>query len=137
MLRSICGLIFIFALVCAFSVLADEHLLFYASFDDDLGETVKDHSQYKNDGKFVNGAKWSPDGKFIAFSATPGRYTQGISKISIIEIDTLNQILITKIGGHDPSWSPDGKSILFTSPSPKSEDGERYGELYIIEIIIQ
>ncbi len=43
---------------------ADDHLLFFATFDEDMGDQVKDHSDHGNDGKFVNGAKWSPDGKY-------------------------------------------------------------------------
>jgi Tol biopolymer transport system component len=77
---------------------------------------------------------WSPDGKFIAFSAIQGKSGVGISKLRIIETETHNQTVLTEIGGKDPFWSPDGKSILFTSPSPKSEDGDRYGELYIIDV---
>ena len=64
MLRTVCGIAVIFVLVWVASVFADEHLLFYATFDENAGDVVKDHSQYKHEGKYMNGAKWSPEGKY-------------------------------------------------------------------------
>jgi hypothetical protein len=64
MFRDICGMVFVVSLICMPSVFADEHLLFYANFDEDVGNEVKDHSQYGNDGELREGAKWSPDGKY-------------------------------------------------------------------------
>ena len=67
MFRIICSIAFAFALFLAFSVLADaanEHLILYFSFDEDLGDEVKDSSQYDHEANFLNGAKWSPDGQY-------------------------------------------------------------------------
>ena len=64
MFRAICSMVLIFTLICVPSIFADDHLLFYASFDEDMGNKIKDHSQYGNDGELKEGAKWSPDGKF-------------------------------------------------------------------------
>jgi hypothetical protein len=64
MLKTIHVVVVIFALVWVSGAFADEHLLFYATFYENVGNVVKDHSDYGNDGEFMNGAVWSPDGKF-------------------------------------------------------------------------
>src|SRR5262252_1950854 len=68
------------------------------------------------------GATWSPDGRYIAYSADRG----GKFDIWVQQVSGGNPVQITKRPGNNwqPDWSPDGKYIAY-----RSEDGE--GALYI------
>jgi Tol biopolymer transport system component len=69
------------------------------------------------------GATWSPDGRFIAFSAEHG----GKFDIWVQQLSGGNPVQITKGPGHNwqPDWSPDGKYIAY-----RSEDGD--GGLFVV-----
>jgi len=64
-------------------------------------------------GKDVN-AKWSPDGKLIAFESTRG---DGTEDIFVMDADGGNVRRLTDHPANDmlPHWSPDGKWTSFTS----------------------
>jgi len=58
---------------------------------------------------------WSPDGKYLAYEATPPLrvYVLG-AKVYILNLDTGKSILASKVGGgYFPSWSPDGDYLAY------------------------
>ncbi|HMX28732.1 MAG TPA: DPP IV N-terminal domain-containing protein, partial [Blastocatellia bacterium] len=67
----------------------------------------------------VGGASWSPDGKWIAFSATvnPDLIQGGTSDIYLLSVaDNSIKKLVSQPGpDSNPNWSPDGKWIVFSS----------------------
>jgi Tol biopolymer transport system component/DNA-binding winged helix-turn-helix (wHTH) protein len=69
------------------------------------------------------GATWSPDGRYIAYSADRG----GKFDILVQQVSGGNPIQITKGSGQNwqPDWSPDGKYITY-----RSEAGD--GGLFIV-----
>jgi Tol biopolymer transport system component/DNA-binding winged helix-turn-helix (wHTH) protein len=69
------------------------------------------------------GATWSPDGRYIAFSADRG----GKFDIWVQQLSGGDPVQITKGPGNNwqPAWSPDGKYIAY-----RSEEGD--GGLYIV-----
>lgn len=60
-----------------------------------------------------SGARWSPDGKRIAFAST----RDGGSQIWIIPVEGGEATKLTSLstGASDPAWSPDGNWIAFAS----------------------
>lgn len=84
--------------------------------DVDSGKTEK---IVDRDDLHVASISWSPDGKKIAFEATPDSRIKSFSKTDIF-IVTLQDKKIKKLvdqAGPDgsPVWSPDGKTIAFNS----------------------
>jgi dipeptidyl aminopeptidase/acylaminoacyl peptidase len=88
-------------------------------------------------------AKWSPDGKWIAFISDRPPVLSGLKK------DDLPQLYLMAAAGGEPreltrvetgvtayEWSPDSRAIAFTSadPEPKArkDRDDRYGEIQII-----
>lgn len=67
----------------------------------------------------VGSASWSPDGKWIAFSATvnPDLIQGGTSDIYLLNVaDNSTKKLVSQPGpDNNPNWSPDGKWIVFSS----------------------
>ncbi|MDW7761673.1 MAG: peptidase S9 [Acidobacteriota bacterium] len=63
-------------------------------------------------GEIVN-PTWSPDGRFIAFSAL----ASGTSDLFIYELETniLKQMTRDSFADLQPAWSPDGKTIAFVT----------------------
>ena len=64
---------------------------------------------------------WSPDGRYLAFSALPEPSTNGLYTLSLFEIEskTLQQVAQTR-GRIIWSWSPDGRKLAFLD--------EQYGD---------
>ncbi|HEV2656400.1 MAG TPA: hypothetical protein VGT82_15655, partial [Ktedonobacteraceae bacterium] len=64
---------------------------------------------------------WSPDGRYLAFSALPESSTNGLYTLSLFEIEskTLQQVTQTR-GRMIWSWSPDGRKLVFLD--------EQYGD---------
>jgi len=76
---------------------------------------------------------WSPDGRWIAFTAgkAPMRAPTDKSAIEIVSADGTQVRLLTSAPGHsarNPMWSPDGKQIVYAGWSGQ----EGAWELYII-----
>ena len=59
--------------------------------------------------KMIRQLTTSPDGKFVAFSATGYIYIKELPKGEPVRIDTLKDFQ------YDPSFSPDGKSLVYVS----------------------
>ncbi|MEW6732025.1 MAG: S9 family peptidase [Acidobacteriota bacterium] len=110
------------------------------------GEPRKLTNAPKQDGR----ARWSPDGKWLAFLSD--RDDSGKTQIFLIRIDGGEAIALTNqkasVSAH--SWSPDGKRIAFLMtdpPSPEEEqrlrdrddtqmfdDNFKYQRLYTVEV---
>jgi dipeptidyl aminopeptidase/acylaminoacyl peptidase len=88
-------------------------------------------------------AKWSPDGKWIAFISDRPPVLSGLKK------DDLPQLYLMAAAGGEPreltrvetgvtayEWSPDSRTIAFSSPDPepkaRKDRDDRYGEIQII-----
>ena len=74
---------------------------------------------------------WSPDGKWIVFSAD--RKADGVNyEIYVMDADGGNQRRLTNNRHYDgvPSWSPDGKWIVFSAD--RKADGVNY-EIYVMD----
>lgn len=62
------------------------------------------------------GYQWSPDGKFIAFSAKrEGDEAGQIYLLNVKEGGEAQRFTNVSTGAGSPKWSPDGKMLLFTS----------------------
>lgn len=63
-----------------------------------------------------SGYSWSPDGKYLAFSAKrEGDETGQIYILNIADGGEAQRFTTLSTGGRNPVWSPDGKKILFLS----------------------
>lgn len=62
--------------------------------------------------------KWSPDGRFIAYSALD----QGSEKVFVKNLDNPSEAPQVLGFGREPAWSPDGSSVVF---AVDSIDGSR------------
>ena len=74
---------------------------------------------------------WSPDGRFLAFTAgkAPMRYSYEPSAIRIVDVDGTEKRLLTSEPGRtarEPTWSPDGTNIVFTGFSTRDDAWELY-----------
>ncbi len=84
----------------------------------------KENTQLTFADKSSSNPKWSPDGKWIAFTST--------------RKDSKNNLFVLRVGGgeaemltdlkgsiSDFEWSPDGKSFAYTMTDPKTDDEEK------------
>lgn len=82
-------------------------------------DSGKEELIVKDDDKNVGSWDWSPDGKTIAFDATPDSFLPSFSKADIYLVDLESKKvtpLVTQVGPDSgPQWSPDGKTIAFNS----------------------
>src|SRR5579884_1675807 len=85
----------------------------------------------------ANGARWSPDGKWIAYAGSVG----GKTGIVVAKADGTAQELIaatqatnhpTPSAGERMTWSPDGKRIAFVSAVPGPETNDPSGDPVVI-----
>lgn len=85
---------------------------------DNDGRNEKRITQKKG---YDSGAKFSPDGKRIAFY---GKSAEGNWEIFMMDKDGRNMINLTKdtMEDYSPQWSPDGKWIAYTSGIPAQYD---------------
>ena len=90
-----------------------------AIYDVNTGEKRRLTGQTKWDGKFVENSRWSPDGRFIAYT-----WDTGITaELCVVGMDGSKPRILFQGGGY-PSvkdWSPDGKQILAVLYSEKGE----------------
>ncbi|MCP5106007.1 MAG: S9 family peptidase, partial [bacterium] len=67
----------------------------------------------------VGGFSWSPDGKQIAFSASPDSRLPSFSKSDIYVVNLSDKKVLHLVDekgpNGSPTWSPDGKTIAFSS----------------------
>jgi dipeptidyl aminopeptidase/acylaminoacyl peptidase len=71
-----------------------------------------------------NDPEVSPDGRFVAFTASSGKDGWG-RMIAVVDITSKKRTLFGKIPGENsygPRWSPDGKSLLFNHWDEKNSD---------------
>ncbi len=75
------------------------------------GETVRERV-FEDLGEIFN-PTWSPDGKFVAFAAVVG----GFSDLFMydLETDALRRLTEDPYADLQPAWSPDGRSIAFST----------------------
>jgi len=84
-----------------------------------------------------NDAKWSPDGKYIAYW---GQATPCTTEVFIMRADGSNSRQVTihpDCGGNQhPSWSPDGKQIVYMSSDREldPEPNQHEENIYVINI---
>jgi TolB protein len=78
---------------------------------------TKEHRQLTEGKGDKTDATFSPDGRWVVYSADNSRLPE--AKLFAINIHGGEPIQITHGDGYDgaPSWSPDGKSIVFESPT--------------------
>jgi Tol biopolymer transport system component len=90
-----------------------------AIYDLKTGEKRRLTGQAKWDGKFVENSRWSPDGRFIAYT-----WDMGVTaELRIVGFDGAKPRVLFQGGGY-PSvmdWSPDGKQILAVLYSERGE----------------
>jgi dipeptidyl aminopeptidase/acylaminoacyl peptidase len=91
----------------------------------------KDLAARLTGGKHDSAARWSPDGKHIAFVRSGDKDESGKPKppqIALLSLDGGEARIITDLpkGAAGPVWSPDSKQIAFSS-STTSEDIEKAG----------
>src|SRR5580692_6082586 len=93
--------------------------------------------------KSSSGAKWSPDGRWVAFvSDRPGQVAETKAdsrQIYVIDPTGGEARQVTKLedGVDGFEWAPDSKSIAFTTKDPLSkaqkDRAERYGDYTVID----
>jgi len=88
-------------------------------------------------------AKWSPDGKWIAFLSDRPPVVSGLKKDDKVQLYVMaaaggeaRELTRLETGVSAYEWSPDSRTIAFTSTDPDSkarkDRDERYGEIQII-----
>ena len=88
-------------------------------------------------------AKWSPDGKWIAFLSDRPPVLSGLKKDDKVQLYVMaaaggeaRELTRLETGVTAYEWSPDSRTIAFTSVDPDSkarkDRDERYGEIQII-----
>jgi WD40 repeat protein len=90
------------------------------------GQTnAEDYTLFLTDDNGIFDAAWSPDGEYLAFTATK---PMANGRIDMIAADGSGRTTLTedRAGDAAPTWSPDGQWIAFTS----YRDGE--GDIFIM-----
>ena len=80
---------------------------------------------------------WSPDGKWIALTASEDRIVDNQPQIYMMDVDGGNLQRLTKnpFPEWDPSWSPDGERIAFSSVRDGHLDANGWftAEIYVMD----
>ena len=82
-----------------------------AIIDTDTGRLLRE-KQFPELGEILN-PSWSPDGRFIAFSATDGAHSDLF--IYDLDADTVRSLMHDSYADLQPTWSPDGKQLAFVT----------------------
>lgn len=74
---------------------------------------------------------WSPDGRYLAFSALPSPSTNSLYTLFLFDSESkaLQQVTQTR-GRNIWSWSPDGRKLAFTA----EKYGDEAGKSYLMEV---
>ncbi len=82
----------------------------------------KESVQLSSDDADMSSAKWSPDGKYISFTATRG--DDKYSQLYLMDRRGGEGIKVTKIKGNisDYNWSPDGSRVVMVIRDPDYSD---------------
>jgi dipeptidyl aminopeptidase/acylaminoacyl peptidase len=83
--------------------------------------------QYTRGEEDVSEAKWSPDGKLLAFRMNAGEEKEKKSQVWFMYVDGGEPWQVTKhkSGVRSFEFSPDGKTLLLVATEPESEDKEK------------
>jgi dipeptidyl aminopeptidase/acylaminoacyl peptidase len=83
--------------------------------------------QFTRGEKSVSNAKWSPDGKILAFTMEGGEEKDAKSQVWFLYADGGEAWQVTKhksgVGGYE--FSPDGNTLLLVATAPESADEEK------------
>jgi dipeptidyl aminopeptidase/acylaminoacyl peptidase len=83
--------------------------------------------QFTRGEKSISNAKWSPDGKILAFTKEGGEEKDAKSQVWFLYADGGEAWQVTKhksgVGGYE--FSPDGKTLLLEATVPESADQEK------------
>jgi Tol biopolymer transport system component len=77
-----------------------------------IAPTVGDKSAYSLLGPSVESAKFSPDGKWLAYSSDES----GREELYVVPFPVVNRkVAVSTAGGGGPVWSPDGRQLYYLS----------------------
>lgn len=89
------------------------------------------------DGEAVSGARWSPDGRAIAYFGRQGDRTgilisrlDGSAPVFLAPVESTNHPLPS--AGERLAWSPDGRRLAFVSATPGPETEDANGDPMVI-----
>lgn len=86
----------------------------------------------------IGAFSWSPDGKFLAFSATknPDLINGHTADIYLYDFDgQATKLLVSQAGpDNNPQWSPDGKQIVFSSAMGKTKFYHSNSRLAVVPV---
>lgn len=75
-------------------------------------------------GGTVSQPRWSPDGRFLAYTARPARTQNAHTQIWLMPMEGGEPYPVTTspTPAHSPAWSPDGSRLLYLALDPASEE---------------
>jgi Tol biopolymer transport system component len=99
---------------------------------------------YADPYNYISFARWSPDGKQIAFIKTPDTQTPfTVGELWVMDADGANPRKLADADsghGYAANWSPDGKQIAFVvRENPHDENADQMsaaliGNIYIVDV---
>jgi Tol biopolymer transport system component len=95
-------------------------------------KTLNKNLLQKSDNGMIFGNGWSPDGKHILFTITPGKVDEKSETITMSSNGGEKEVLTE--GAVGAAWSPDGKSVAFFSYGPKISEDLRKIDLHLFDL---